>query len=101
LIRAGEEFIVSLIGLVLGYVLTAFIVVLVARMVLDWVGVARISTPPWVRRARSLAYAGTEPVLAPVRRVVRPVRAGGVAFDLAFTLVFLAALLLRSIAFSL
>jgi YggT family protein len=33
--------------------------------------------------------------------VLRPVRAGGVAIDLAFTVVFFAALILRSIAFAL
>jgi hypothetical protein len=43
--------------------------------------------------------AGTEPVLA-VRRVLRPVRAGGVATDLAFTAVVIVALILRSIAFT-
>jgi YggT family protein len=48
-----------------------------------------------------LTHAGTEPVLAPVRRVLRPVRAGGISIDLAFTAVFVVALILRSIAFSL
>jgi YggT family protein len=36
-----------------------------------------------------------------VRRVLRPVRAGGLSIDLAFTAVFIAVLILRSIAFSL
>jgi YggT family protein len=35
-------------------------------------------------------YRRTEPVLVPVRRVVRPVRLGGVLFDLSVTLVFVA-----------
>jgi YggT family protein len=90
-----------LIGTVLGYVLTAFIVLLIARMVLDWVGVLGGSVPPWARRARVLAHAGTEPVIAPVRRVLRPLRTGGVAIDLAFTAVFFLALILRSVAFHL
>lgn len=90
----------SLIGALLGYVLTAFVVVLIARMALDWAGVLSYG-PPWVRRARVLAHAGTEPVIAPVRRVLRPVRAGGLSIDLAFTAVFFVALILRSIAFSL
>ncbi|HEY3605940.1 MAG TPA: YggT family protein [Pseudonocardiaceae bacterium] len=90
----------SLIGALLGYVLTLFILLLVARMVLDW---ARMLTngPAWVGRARVLAHAGTEPVLAPVRRIMPPVRAGGMAIDLAFTAVFVVALILRSVAFSL
>jgi YggT family protein len=90
----------SLIGTLLGYVLTLFILLLVARMVLDW---ARMLTsgPAWVGRARQLAHAGTEPVLAPVRRRLPPVRAGGIGIDLAFTAVFVVALILRSVAFSL
>ena len=90
----------SLVGALLGFALTVFIVLLIARMVLDWAGLLT-NRPWWVSRARVLTHAGTEPVIAPVRRVLRPVRAGGVSIDLAFTAVFVAALILRSIAFSL
>jgi YggT family protein len=38
----------------------------------------------------------TEPVIAPVRRVLPPLRVGPVAIDLAFTVVFLAVMLLRA-----
>lgn len=90
----------SLIGALLGYVLSAFIVLLIVRMVLDWTGVLA-NGPQWVSRVRAVTHAWTEPVIAPVRRRLRPVRAGGLAIDLAFTVVFFAALILRSIAFSL
>jgi YggT family protein len=90
----------SLIGTLLGYALTVFVLLLIARVVLDWAGVSARG-PQWVSRARVLTHAGTEPVIAPVRRVLRPVRAGGLSIDLAFTAVFVAALILRSIAFSL
>jgi YggT family protein len=90
----------SLIATLLGYVVTAFIVLLIARLVLDWTGVLT-NSPHWVSRARALAHAGTEPVIAPVRRVLRPVRVGELSIDLAFTAVFVAALILRSIIFSL
>jgi YggT family protein len=91
---------VSVIGILLGYVLTVFIVLLIARLVLDWAQV--LTRPPrWAGRARALTHSATEPVIAPVRRVLRPVRAGGVAIDLAFTVVFILALILRSVAFSL
>lgn len=90
----------SLIGTVLGYVLTAFLVLLIARLVLDWASVLT-SSPRWVSRARELTHTGTEPVIAPVRRVLQPVRAGGLAIDLAFTVVFILVLVLRSVAFSL
>jgi YggT family protein len=91
----------SLIGILLGYALTVFIVLLIARMVLDWMRVLAVTGPSWVGRARTLVHAGTEPVIAPVRRVLRPLRAGGVSIDLAFTAVFVVALILRSTAFSL
>jgi YggT family protein len=90
----------SLVGVLLGYVLTVFILLMIARLVLDWAGLVTHG-PRWVGRARALTHAGTEPVIAPVRRVLRPVRAGGLSIDLAFTAVFVAALILRSIAFSL
>lgn len=89
----------SLVGAVIGWVLTAFIIVMIARMVLDWAAVATTG-PLWVRRARTLAHAGTEPVIAPVRKWLRPVRTGGVAIDLAFTVVFIVALILRGIVFT-
>lgn len=90
----------DLVGTLLGYALTVFVVVMVARLVLDWVTVATIG-PLWVRRARRVTHAATEPVIAPVRRVLRPVRAGGISIDLAFTVVFILALILRAVAFSL
>ncbi|MGH3797640.1 MAG: YggT family protein [Pseudonocardiaceae bacterium] len=90
----------SLIGALLGFVVTVFVVLLIARLVLDWAGVLGGSRG-WVSRARVLTHAGTEPVIAPVRRVLRPVRVGELSIDLAFTVVFVAALLLRSIVLSL
>lgn len=90
----------SLIGTLLGYALTVFIVVLLARMVFDWMA-ALGNSPSWANRPRELAYAATEPVIAPVRRVLQPIRAGGLSIDLAFTAVFIVALVLRGIAFSL
>ena len=90
----------SIIGDLLGFALTAFILLLIARMILDWTQLMT-NRPPWARRAQTLAHAGTEPVIAPVRRVLPPVRAGGLSIDLAFTAVFILALILRSVAYSL
>jgi len=49
-------------------------------------------------RAPGHRNAITEPVIAPVRRVLKPVRAGRVSIDLAFTVVFIAVWILRAIA---
>ncbi|WP_328590908.1 YggT family protein, partial [Saccharopolyspora terrae] len=94
------ELVMSAVGTLLGYALTAFLLVLVARLVLDWARAAA-EGPHWVRRARALTHTATEPVIAPVRRVLRPVRAGEISIDLAFTAVFVVVLILRSVAFNL
>ncbi|MFY9808732.1 MAG: YggT family protein [Pseudonocardiaceae bacterium] len=89
----------ALLALV-GLVLVLFELLLIARIVLDLVGTLG---RPGVRYEQGLGsvrravYRLTEPVLAPVRRVVRPVRIGGVSFDLAVTLVFVAVIVARQL----
>lgn len=90
----------DIVGLVIGYALTAFMLVLIARLVVDWAGLLT-SGASWLPRARELTHAATEPVLGPVRNVLRPVRAGGVSIDIAFVVVFFLVLVARSLAFSL
>ncbi len=87
----------SALGSLLSLVLLLFLLVLIARAVLDWVGVLTPSRGDGVRRAREVTHRLTEPVIGPVRRVVRPVPVGGAQIDLAFTLVFVATLILRSL----
>jgi YggT family protein len=91
----------SAIGALLGLALLIFELVLVARVVLDWVGVLAPAGGGGLVRAREWTHAVTEPVIAPVRRVVRPVRLGAVSIDVAFTLVFVAVLVLRSVVLAL
>jgi YggT family protein len=98
----------GLLGSLLGLVLLLFLLLLIARAVLDWAGVltsssssSSSSSGEGVRKAREVTYRLTEPVIAPVRRVLKPVNLGGVQFDLAFTAVFIATLILRSIVTSL
>jgi YggT family protein len=92
----------SAVGALLATLLLLFQLVLVARAVVDWI--AALSSgpePQWRRTAQRITHAATEPVLAPVRRVLPPVRAGSVGFDLAFLVVFVAAVLLRYLFLSL
>ena len=91
----------SVIGSLLGLVLLLFGLVMVARLVVDWVGVLADHQASWLDTTRRVTHAITEPVIAPVRRVLKPVRAGGVSIDLAFTVVFIAVWVLRAIALSL
>jgi YggT family protein len=80
------------------FALLLFQLLLVARALLDWsVALAGPSATGSFRyRATSVVTALTEPVLAPVRRLVPPLRVGGTAIDLAFIIVFLAIVLLRT-----
>jgi YggT family protein len=89
------------VGALLGLVLLIFELVLVARVVLDWVGVLTPGGSGGMVRAREWVHAVTEPVIAPVRRLVPPVRFGSVSIDLAFTLVFVAVVVLRSLVVAL
>ena len=90
---AGKGAVMGVVGLVL----LMFELALVARMVLDWVGVLTPGGGRWSIPARGMAHAVTEPVLAPVRRVLPPVRLGSVSIDVAFTVVFVLVLVLRTI----
>lgn len=94
---AGKGAVVGAVGVLLGLVLLVFELALVARMVLDWVGVLAPGGGRWSIPARRMAHAVTEPVLAPVRRVLPPVRLGSVSIDLAFTVVFVLVLVLRTV----
>jgi YggT family protein len=70
-------------------------------VVIDWIAVLSSGPEPdWRRTARRVTHGATEPVLAPVRRVLPPVRAGSVAIDLALVVVFLATVLLRQVVLS-
>jgi YggT family protein len=91
----------SAVGALLGLALLIFELVLVARVVLDWVGVLAPAGGSGVIRMRGWTHAVTEPVIAPVRRVVRPVPLGAVSIDLAVPLVFVAVIVLRAVVLSL
>lgn len=81
----------------LGFVLLLFEIVLIARVVIDWVGVATPSGGSGLYQARRITHGITEPVLAPVRGVLKPVRMGAIAFDLAFLAVFIGVVIVRSV----
>ncbi|MER7169283.1 YggT family protein [Micromonospora sp. NPDC000207] len=72
---------------------------LIARAVLDWSVVLAGPSQPGSLRAKlhDAAQAATEPILAPVRRVLPPVRLGGVGIDLAFIVVFLTIVIIRAL----
>jgi YggT family protein len=84
-----------------GLVLLLFELLLVARVVVD-LGSNLLARPgagygEVLGPAQQVIYRLTEPVLAPVRRVVPPVRVGGVLLDLSVTLVFIAVVALQQL----
>ena len=82
----------------LGIVLLLFELVLIARMVVDWIGVlSPVSGSSGLYQARRITHGITEPVIGPVRRVLKPARLGSVSIDLAFTAVFVAVIVLRTV----
>jgi YggT family protein len=83
----------------LGIVLLLFELVLIARMVVDWIGVLSTvgSSSSGLYQARRITHGITEPVIGPVRRVLKPARFGSVSIDLAFTAVFVAVIVLRTV----
>lgn len=60
-------------------VLQIYWIVVVARIVLEWIPV---SYDHPLARARSALRSVTEPVMAPLRAVIPPVRMGGMGLDL-------------------
>ncbi|KQS65841.1 YggT family protein [Modestobacter sp. Leaf380] len=84
----------------LATVLLLFQLVLVARVVVDWVGVLAPAGAARIGGVRRFTHGLTEPVIAPVRRALPPLRIGGVGLDLAFTVVFLAVVVLRAVLLS-
>jgi len=83
----------------LDLLLLLFFILLIARLVLEWIQVfARDWRPSGVILVVSEAvYTVTDPPLKAIRRVVKPVRIGSIQLDLAFILLFLAVILLRAL----
>lgn len=81
-----------MIAAILCWLLGAYVLVLIAHVILSWVPRPPEPLGPVVVGVRAL----TEPVLAPLRRVVPPIQLGGAALDLSILIVFFVLILLRS-----
>jgi YggT family protein len=64
---------------VLRAIVLAYAYVVLARVILEWIPV---SYDHPVARVRSVLRAATDPVLVPLRRMIPPLRTGGMALDL-------------------
>ncbi len=81
----------SVIGSTLGTILTIYLVILIARLVLDYVVIfARDWRPSGVVLVIVEAiYTVTDPPIKALRRVIPPIRIGNISFDLAFLIVLI------------
>jgi len=89
----------SVIGSTLGTVLTIYLVILIARLVLDYVVIfARDWRPKGVVLVVVEAiYTVTDPPIKALRGVVPPLRIGNISFDLAFLIVLIGVQILINI----
>jgi YggT family protein len=90
---------VHLVGSVLYLVVLVFFLVLLVRLVLDWVQFfAREWHPTGVALiVAEVTYSVTDPPLKALRRIIPPVRIGSVQLDLAFMVLFFACLILMRV----
>lgn len=83
----------------LKFVIWIFLVILIIRLVFDWV---QMFSRDWRPRGSVLlvaegVYSATDPPLRALRRVLPPLRIGAVALDLAYTALFLIVVVLLQV----
>ena len=89
----------EIIGTIIGLVLRIFILLLIVRLVVDWI---QIFARSWTPRGPVLVvlegvYTTTDPPVKALRKVIPPLRLGGVALDLSFIAVLLICYILLSV----
>ena len=89
----------SAVFALLAFLVTLYIVLLLGRLVLDWVQLLSREWRPtgFVLVLAELVYSATDPPLRALRRVIKPVRIGQVQLDLAFLVLFVGLGILRSV----
>jgi YggT family protein len=90
---------VHLVGQILFTVLLVFFLLLLFRLIMDYVFMFARSFRPegLLAIALELAYSATDPPLKAVRRVLPPLRIGNVAIDLGFVVVLFTTSVLMSV----
>lgn len=85
-----------ILGTILSFLASAYTLILLARVVLDW---ARILAPRWrpsgpLLVLANFVYAVTDPPLRWLRQYIPPLRLGNIALDVGFLVLFVAVALL-------
>jgi YggT family protein len=78
------------------YVLWLYLLLLIGRLIIDWVQSFSRSWSPsgLLAGVAEVIFTATDPPLRLLRRYLRPVRLGNVALDLSYTLLFLVIIVL-------
>jgi YggT family protein len=87
------------VAAVLYFLLTIFLVLLFLRLIFEYVFLLARSFRPsgLVAMLLELIYTVTDPPLKALRRILPPLRVGGVSIDLAFLVLFVIVFILRSV----
>lgn len=82
------------------WILTLFLVLLLIRLVMEYVFLLARNYRPggFAAMALEVCYTVTDPPLKALRRILPPLRLGGISLDLAFLVLFIALSILRSAA---
>ncbi len=82
----------SVVGAILLLLLRIFFVLLIARLVLDYIQLFARSWAPTgpVRGVAEATYTATDPPLRALRRIIPPLRIGRVSLDLSFLVLIIA-----------
>lgn len=88
------------VAAVLATVLTVFLVLLFLRLIFEYVFMLARGFKPagLVAMLLELVFSLTDPPLKALRRVLPPLRVGGVSLDLAFLVLFILVSILRTVA---
>ncbi len=87
------------VAAVLYFLLTVFLVLLFLRLIFEYVFLLARGFRPsgLVAMLLELIYTVTDPPLKALRRILPPLRVGGVSIDLAFLVLFVIVFILRSV----
>ncbi len=82
----------SPVGSILGLLLWFFLILLIARLILDYIQMFSRSWRPTgvVLVLAEVVYTVTDPPLRALRRVIPPLRIGSITLDLSFLVLFIA-----------
>lgn len=89
----------ALLLLLLRFLVFIFFLLLIGRLVFDWV---QVFARDWKPRGPVLVvaeavYSATDPPLRALRRVIKPIRLGSIQLDLAFMVLFLLTVIVMNV----